>query len=198
MSWFRKKDEGPPPRLPPGQWLTEDWPVLHHGEVPSIEPGSLRLRVWGEVEQPMELRLSDLMAAGSHTVVADMHCVTTWSKYDNRWTGLAAQRLLAMVRPTGRARFVVQHGEGGYTTNVALADFDRPENLLAWAHEPEPLTEEHGGPLRMVIPHLYAWKSTKWLVGIEFVASDRRGFWEERGYHNHADPFAEERYSHQE
>lgn len=186
------------PRLPPGQWLTEDWPVLHHGEVPEVDTTNFRLRVWGEVEASCTLSMAELRALGERTVVADMHCVTTWSKYDNRWTGLPTLDLLRHVRPTARATFVVLHGAEDYTTNLSLADFAHAEALLAWAHAPEPLSAEHGAPLRAVVPHLYAWKSAKWLNGIEFVARDRRGFWEERGYHNHADPWTEERYSHQE
>jgi DMSO/TMAO reductase YedYZ molybdopterin-dependent catalytic subunit len=187
-----------PERLPPGQWLTGDWPVLHHGEVPRGEAATWKLRLWGEVTTPAEWTLPELQGLGARTIRADMHCVTTWSKYDNDWTGLPTRRLADLGGPTEQAAFVIVHAVGGYTTNLAIQDFLHEHALLAWAHAPEPLTAEHGGPLRLVVPHLYAWKSAKWVTGIELLPRDRRGFWEERGYHNHADPWREERYAYQE
>lgn len=188
----------PAERLPPGQWLTEDWPILHHGDVPHPDLATWAFTAEGLVTDLQRWSFADFRALGAVTVRADMHCVTTWSKYDNDWTGIPVRRVLDACRPLPEARFVVVHCFGGYATNLTLAEFAAEENLFAWAHAPEPLSAEHGGPLRLVVPKLYAWKSAKWVCGIELRRDDQRGFWEERGYHNHADPFLEERYSYQE
>jgi DMSO/TMAO reductase YedYZ molybdopterin-dependent catalytic subunit len=181
-------------RLPPGQSLVRDWPVLDLGQQPQVSAQKFRLDVDGLVENPVSLDWAQFMALPQGTDTSDIHCVTQWSRYDNEWQGVKAADLLALVRPKTEARFIAFHSYDSYTTNVALADFDRPDVLLAHAWQGKPLTREHGVPLRGIIPHLYFWKSAKWLRRIEFLVDDRPGFWETRGYHNHADPWTEERY----
>lgn len=187
-------------RLPPGQRKVGGWPVLHEGKVPDFDPATWRLRVWGACEAPFELDWDELQALPRHQTVQDFHCVTTWSRYDNQWSGVSVQTLLERARPTADCAHVLVHSYDGvgYTTNLTLADFARPDNLVATHHDGAPLTPDHGGPVRLVVHHLYAWKSCKWLSGIELRAQDQRGYWETRGYHNRADPWLEERYSYQE
>lgn len=187
-------------RLPPGQKWTKGWPVLHEGDIPAFDEATWRLRVWGECAAPREWSWAELGALPQVEVQRDWHCVTTWSKMDNRWGGVSVMEVLAAVRPGPKARHVLVHSydEVGYSTNLAFDDFARPENLLCTHHDGAPLAPEHGGPIRLVVHHLYAWKSAKWISGIELLAEDRRGFWEVRGYHNHADPWLDERYSYQE
>ncbi len=187
-------------RLPPGQRLVGGWPVLHEGRVPAFDAATWRLRVWGACEQPLELSWDALLALPRHETVQDFHCVTTWSRYDNRWAGVSVAELLQRARPTSDCTHVLVHSYDavGYTTNLSLDDFARPDNLVATHHDGAPLTPEHGGPVRLVVHHLYAWKSCKWLGGIELLTENQRGYWEERGYHDHADPWLEERYSYQE
>ncbi len=187
-------------RLPPGQKLVRGFPVLHEGPIPRFDPGTWRLRVWGEVEQPLELGWDALSALPGLAVTRDFHCVTTWSRYDNVWEGIGVNTILAMARPRATATHVLVHSYDSidYTTNLAMGDFARDDNLLALRHDGSPLSPEHGGPVRLVVHHLYAWKSAKWVCGLELLAADRRGFWEERGYHNRADPWLEERFSSQE
>ncbi len=182
-------------RLPPGQVLTERWPVLHYGPVPPFDPKTWDFQVFGLVEQPLRLSYEEFRALPRVAVAADMHCVTTWSRFDMRWEGVAAREIVARVRPKPEARFVIVHCEQGYTTNLPLAEFADSDCLFADTESGRPLTPEHGFPLRLVVPKLYAWKSAKWVRKIEFAATDRPGFWEVRGYHNHADPWREERYS---
>ena len=181
-------------RLPPGQSLTLKWPVLHVGSVPRFDPGTWRFAVTGLVGNPFELSWDEFQSLPRERVRADFHCVTTWSKLDNVWEGVSVRTLAERARPEPEARFVIQHCEGGYTTNTPLEDLLRENVLLADTHSPEPLTPEHGGPLRMVVPHLYAWKSGKWIRGLEFADSDRAGFWEQRGYHMYGDPGREQRF----
>jgi len=180
------------PRLPPGQILTRKWPVLHYGLVPRIDPARWSFRIWGAVERPLELRWADLETEPEAESWCDIHCVTRWSRFDNRFGGVAVSPLLARARPL--TQFVMVHGAPDYTTNLLLDDLDRPENLLATSHNGEPLTPEHGGPVRLLVPHLYLWKSAKWLTGFEFLAEETPGFWEENGYHFRGDPWSEERY----
>ncbi|MDA9468678.1 sulfite oxidase-like oxidoreductase [Bradyrhizobium sp. CCBAU 53415] len=182
-------------RLPPGQHLTQDWPVLDLGVVPPISRERWRLDVYGAVETPVFWTFDELIAQKQARFTSDIHCVTTWSRYDNEWDGLATRELLATCRPREDARFVVLHSYDGYTTNLALDDFAAEDALLAHSWSGQPLSEEHGGPVRLVVPHLYFWKSAKWLQAIEFVTDDAPGFWEVRGYHNRGDPWAEQRYS---
>ena len=182
------------PRLPPGQIITKKWPVLHYGTVPSVDLATWRFRVRGAVERPFEIGWDELNALPKHEVACDIHCVTRWSRYDNLFGGAAVQELLrrAGVRPEGR--FALVHAEHGYTTNLPLEDLDRPENLLALTHDGEPLPPEHGGPVRLLVPHLYFWKSAKWVKGIEILEEDYPGFWEQNGYHMRGDPWVEERF----
>ena len=182
------------PRLPPGQIETRKWPVLHYGTVPRVDPASWRLRVWGEVAQPLELDWAGFEALPRREVLCDIHCVTTWSRYDNLFAGVPVQEVLRLARPTAAARFVLVHASPDFTTNLPLADLDREANLLATHHNGEALTPEHGGPVRLVVPHLYFWKSAKWVTGLELLADDEPGFWEENGYHMRGDPWAEERF----
>ena len=174
-------------RLPPGQHLTRDWPTLDLGLTPNISRERWRLDVYGAVEIPIFWDFAQF--------TSDIHCVTTWSRYDNEWEGLATRELLAACQPREDARFVTLHSHDGYTTNLALEDFAAEDALLAHSWSGQPLTAEHGGPVRLVVPHLYFWKSAKWLQAIEFLTGDAPGFWEVRGYHNRGDPWAEQRYS---
>ena len=182
-------------RLPPGQVLTRRWPVLHHGEIPPFDPTTWDLRVFGLVTEPLRLDWDAFQALPRVTVTGDMHCVTRWSKLDNRWQGVAAREILARAGVLPDARFVLFHAEGGYTANLPLAALDDNDAILATAHDGEPLTPEHGAPLRVVIPKRYAWKGAKWLRGIELLAEDRPGFWEGYGYSATADPWREERFA---
>jgi len=185
-------------RLPPGQILTEKWPILHFAGVPQVPLDRFRFKVWGAVERPAEWTWPEIQALGPARVRSDFHCVTTWSTYDNDWDGVLFRTVAAAVAPRPAARHVLVHSFDGYTTNVALEDLMEEDVLLVWGWKGKPLPAEHGGPLRLVVPKLYAWKSAKWSSGFEFLEQDRRGFWEDRGYHNRADPWLEERYSHQE
>ena len=182
-------------RLPPGQHLTKDWPVLDLGVVPPVSRVRWRLDVYGAVETPVFWTFAEFTAQKQARFTSDIHCVTTWSRYDNEWEGLATRELLAVCQPREDTRFVVLHSYDGYTTNLALEDFAAEDALLAHSWSGQPLSEEHGGPVRLVVPHLYFWKSAKWLQAIEFRTGDAPGFWEVRGYHNRGDPWAEQRYS---
>ncbi|WP_028135237.1 sulfite oxidase-like oxidoreductase [Bradyrhizobium japonicum] len=182
-------------RLPPGQHLTKDWPVLDLGVTPPISRERWRLDVYGAVQTPVFWTFAEFAAQKQARFTSDIHCVTTWSRYDNEWEGLATRELLAACQPREDARFVVLHSYDGYTTNLALEDFAAEDALLAHSWSGRPLAEEHGGPVRLVVPHLYFWKSAKWLQAIEFRTEDAPGFWEVRGYHNRGDPWAEQRYS---
>ena len=182
-------------RLPPGQHLTQDWPVLDLGMHPAIPLERWTLQAFGAVEHPVTLDWAALQALPQARMVSDIHCVTTWSRYDNQWDGVPVRALLDLVQPKAEAQHVLLHSYDGYTTNLDLADFASPDAILAHSWSGKPLTEEHGAPLRLVLPHLYFWKSPKWLARIEFRAGDRQGYWETRGYHNRGDPWAEERYS---
>jgi DMSO/TMAO reductase YedYZ molybdopterin-dependent catalytic subunit len=181
-------------RLPPGQRVTRDWPVLDLGPQPAIKPADWGLTVDGLVENPIRWGWDDFMAQPSFEDVSDIHCVTAWSRYDNLWQGVAATHLAALVKPKPEAHFVVFHSYDGYTTNVPRAAFEDADVLLAHAWEGKPIPREHGGPVRVILPKLYFWKSAKWVKRIEYVERDRSGFWEVRGYHNHGDPWEEERY----
>lgn len=182
-------------RLPPGQHLVKDWPVLDLGLQPELPLNSWRLDVDGLVDHPISWDWATFQSQPQSHLVTDIHCVTTWSRYDNGWDGLLTRDLMAMVEPRMDARFVVLHSYDGYTTNVPIADFAAEDAILAHSWQGQPLSVAHGGPLRLVIPHLYFWKSAKWLKRIEFIPADRLGFWEVRGYHERGDPWAEERYS---
>jgi DMSO/TMAO reductase YedYZ molybdopterin-dependent catalytic subunit len=181
-------------RLPPGQREVRNWPVLDLGIQPNVTAESWRLDVDGLVENRISWSFDDFRAEARARITSDIHCVTAWSRFDNRWEGVSARRLLEIVRPKPEAKFVIQHSYDGYTTNVSLDDFSGEDVLLASRWEGEPVAREHGGPVRLVLPKLYFWKSAKWLTRLQFLAGDKPGFWEVRGYHNHADPWKEERY----
>ncbi|MFS8036056.1 sulfite oxidase-like oxidoreductase [Xanthobacter sp. AM11] len=182
-------------RLPPGQHLVKDWPVLDLGLQPMVTEGRFRLDVSGAVEHALSLSWDDFRGLPQTRSVSDIHCVTTWSRYDNAWEGVSTRDLLDMVMPAPHAAAVMLHSYDGYSTNLLIEDFAAADALLAHSWEGAPLTREHGGPVRLVVPHLYFWKSAKWLKGIEFIARDTAGFWEARGYHLRGDPWAEQRYS---
>lgn len=188
------------PRLPNGQHSTTKWPVLTYGPTPQVTTDQWRLRIWGACANPLELDWNDLTALPFVRIQADMHCVTTWSRFDFVWGGYRVRDLLALAKPTPECTHVMQHGYGGYTTNTSLQDVLDSDALVATEADSEPLDAEHGGPARVVVPKLWAWKGAKWVNGFELMTHDRRGFWEVNGYHNHADPWGpgEERYSHQE
>jgi DMSO/TMAO reductase YedYZ molybdopterin-dependent catalytic subunit len=201
MPLFRSKAEQKvrdagydPARLPPGQYLTEKWPVLHAGSVPRTDLATWDFRVWGQVEQPLRLTWEEFTALPATEITLDIHCVTRWSRFDTSFRGVHWRELAPLVRPKPSARFVVAHAEQGFTSNVPLEFLEDDEALLAYEADGEALTPDHGWPLRLVIPRKYFWKSAKWLRGIELLASDRPGFWERYGYHNDADYWKEERY----
>ncbi len=181
-------------RLPPGQTLVRDWPVLDLGIQPDVTPAKFRLDIDGAVENRISLTLDEVYALPQAESVSDIHCVTQWSRYDNHWKGVAAATLLELVRPMPEAKHVVFHSHDGYTTNVRLDQFDQPDVFLVCEWEGTPITRQHGGPVRVLLPRLYLWKSAKWMRRIQFTISDRPGFWEVRGYHNNGDPWLEERY----
>lgn len=186
------KEEG---RLPPGQSLTLKWPVLQYGSVPRFDPERWDFRVYGLVETPLKLSWKEFNALPKFEHTSDFHCVTRWSRFDNRWNGVAFREILRRVRPLPAAKYVLVHAEQGYTANVPLADMDQGEVLLATDHDGEPLSGDHGYPLRLIVPHLYAWKSVKWVRGLEFLDHDAPGFWEQNGYHMYGDPWKEQRFS---
>ncbi|MBZ5759548.1 MULTISPECIES: sulfite oxidase-like oxidoreductase [Rhizobium] len=182
-------------RLPPGQHLVKNWPVLDLGTQPEIALSSWRLEVGGRVEAPLSLDWAAFGALEQSSKVSDMHCVTTWSRYDNKWDGVSTRDLLDHVMPKSDADYVMLTSYDGYTTNLPLADFAAEDAILATAWEGQPLSRDHGGPMRLVVPHLYLWKSAKWLRRIDLMKSDKAGFWEKNGYHMRGDPWREQRYT---
>jgi DMSO/TMAO reductase YedYZ molybdopterin-dependent catalytic subunit len=185
-------------RVPPGQRLVKSWPVLHYGPIPTFDGTNWDVEVSGLVGKPFTLSHQELRALPTVTVDADMHCVTGWTTLDNTWEGVSFRTILSMAEPQAGAKWVIAHSAHGYTSDLSLQAMDDEDVLLAWRNHGEDLEPEHGWPLRLVVPKRYAWKSAKWLTGLEFTDTNRRGFWEVRGYHVHAEPFAEERYSYQE
>ena len=181
-------------RIPPGQVATAKWPVLHYSHVPRVDTATWMFRVRGEVEQPVTLDWAAFSALPRRDVIADMHCVTQWSRLDNRFAGVSVGEILSLARPAPSATHVLVHAEPDYTTNLPLDDLARPANLLSTHWNGEPLSAEHGGPVRLLVPHLYLWKSAKWVTGFEIMDGDEPGFWEQNGYHMRGDPWAEERY----
>lgn len=181
-------------RLPPGQKQVKDWPVLDLGNRPGVSQESWRLKIDGLVAHPFDWNWKEFQDQPQIVSVSDIHCVTAWSRFDNRWEGVSARHILSLAKPLPVARFVVFHGFDGYTTNLPLKDFDAGDALVAYSWEGKKLPREHGGPARVVVPRLYFWKSAKWVNRIELIASDRPGFWEMLGYHDHGDPWTEERY----
>lgn len=182
-------------RLPPGQRLTTGWPVLHYGGIPRLETDAWRFHVWGLVEEERSFTWDEFNALGEVADTSDIHCVTTWSKFDNEWTGVPYRALHEAIAPKPDAKVAMVHSYGGYTTNVPIDDLLAEGVLFARTHDGEPLAKEHGWPMRLVVPHLYFWKSAKWVGGIQYIADDRPGFWEMYGYHMYGDPWKEQRYS---
>jgi DMSO/TMAO reductase YedYZ molybdopterin-dependent catalytic subunit len=181
-------------RLPPGQYLTKKWPVLSYEKTPVFDPEGYRFKVWGAIETPIELTWAELQELPRVRLTADFHCVTTWSRYDNAWEGVHIREILQRVQPNAEAHFVMAHSYTGYTTNIPLANLDDDDVLIAFKHDGKDLEPDHGGPVRLIVPKLYAYKSAKWLNGLEFLEKDRPGFWEMNGYSNSANPWREERY----
>jgi DMSO/TMAO reductase YedYZ molybdopterin-dependent catalytic subunit len=186
-----------PARLPPGQYLTEKWPVLHAGSVPDYASDleGWDFRVWGQVESPVTLTWAQLSELPTVTVTQDIHCVTRWSRFDATFTGVAWSAIRELVEPKQSAHHAIAHAEQGFTANVPATALELEGAMLATHADGEPLTPEHGWPLRLIVPGRYFWKSAKWLRGIELTATDQPGFWERYGYHNDADPWQEQRYA---
>jgi DMSO/TMAO reductase YedYZ molybdopterin-dependent catalytic subunit len=183
------------PRLPPGQVETKKWPVLSYGDTPRIDLQKWRFRLFGRVERERSLTWEEFMALPRVERISDIHCVTRWSRFGNRWEGVAGRELVSLARPDPGADFVMVHGYGDYTTNLPLQELLNEDVLFASHHDGVPLQPDHGGPLRLVAPRLYFWKSAKWANGLEFMDRDRGGFWERNGYHNDGDPWSEQRHS---
>ena len=188
----KMKAEG---RLPPGQSLTLKWPVLHYGSVPRFNAETWDFRVYGFVESPLRLSWREFNELPKVRRTGDFHCVTRWSRFDNEWQGVAFREILERVHPKPQASYVLVDAEQGLTANVPVTDLDREEVLLATHHAGKPLSPDHGYPLRLIVPHLYAWKSVKWVRVLEFLDQDQAGFWEQNGYHMYGDPWQEQRFS---
>ena len=208
-SFFKRKDDEErvrqAGRLPPGQSLTQKFPVLHYGPTPRFNPATWDFRVWGEVEEEVRWNWEEFNRLPRTKLVMDIHCVTRWSKFDTEWEGVSLRTLVdqGFIKPKPTAQFVMQHAEYGFTTNLTLEIMLSENFLLATHYHGEPLTPDHGYPLRGVVGHItergdltvpYFWKGAKWLRGLEFLRQDRRGFWEQAGYHNRADVWKEERF----
>jgi len=183
-----------PARLPPGQYLTEKWPVLHAGTVPKVDLATWDFRVWGGVDNPIRLSWEELQYLPAAEVTVDIHCVTRWSRFDTSFRGVHWRDLAELVRPKPSARFVVAHAEQGFTSNLPLEALEADDALIAYEADGEPLTPDHGWPLRLMVSSRYFWKSAKWLRGLELLDHDQPGFWERYGYNNNADFWKEERY----
>lgn len=181
-------------RLPSGQSLTQKWPVLHFGSMPRFNPAAWDFNMWGQVKQPKRFTWAEFSALPTMTQVSDMHCVTHWSKFDSHFEGIPVAEVMKQVELLPEARYVMVHADPGYTTNLPLEAFLDDDVMFVLKYEGRPLTPEHGYPVRLLVPKLYLWKSAKWVRGLEFMAEDKAGFWEQYGYHNHGDPWQEERY----
>jgi DMSO/TMAO reductase YedYZ molybdopterin-dependent catalytic subunit len=185
-------------RVPPGQQLTTKWPVLTYGRTPRFDPRRWSFRCFGLVEREVSWTWEEFLRLPRVTMTSDIHCVTRWSRLDNLWEGVHVRTIVDACRPLPGARFVLQHADPDYTTNTAIEDLVDDDVVLALKHNGRDLEPDHGGPMRLVLPRLYLWKSSKWLRAFEFLDVNPPGFWEQNGYHMHADPWAEERYSDQE
>jgi DMSO/TMAO reductase YedYZ molybdopterin-dependent catalytic subunit len=189
----RRRQEEPEGRVPPGQYVTGDFPVLSAGPTPRIETADWRLSITGEIDQPLSWTWEQFRALDEEPVAVDIHCVTKWSKLDTTWVGVSLDTLLAGVETA--AEFVLAHSYGGYTTNLPLADVIDGKAWVVHTYDGEPLDPEHGGPARLLVPHLYFWKSAKWVTGIDLRTDEEPGFWEGYGYHIYGDPWREQRYA---
>jgi DMSO/TMAO reductase YedYZ molybdopterin-dependent catalytic subunit len=188
----RRRDDAPSDRVPPGQYVTDDFPVLSAGPTPHTPLAEWDLTITGEVDGLRRWSWDEFRALPSEPVTVDIHCVTKWSKLDSEWEGVSLDTLLDGVETS--AEFVVAFCDGGYTTNLPLEDLTEGKAWIAFAFDGEPLDPEHGGPARLLVPHLYFWKSAKWVRGLRLAATDEPGFWEQNGYHNYGDPWKEQRY----
>ena len=188
----RPKVDAEAGRVPPGQYVTHDFPVLSAGPTPDVPLDQWRFTVSGQVDKPLSWSWQELMALPAEDVTVDIHCVTKWTKLDTAWKGVSVDTLLKDV-PTA-AEFVMAHSYGGYTTNLPLEDVTGGKAWVAYAFGGEPLEPEHGGPARLLVPHLYFWKSAKWIAGLRLLDHDEPGFWEQNGYHDRGDPWLEQRY----
>jgi len=182
-------------RIPPGQHEVHNFPVLHYGSVPNVDTSKWTFRIFGMVEKERTLTYAEFASLPQIKVFSDIHCVTTWSRLNNLWEGVSTNALKELVSIKADAEFAIIHAEHGFTANIPLADFFEKDVLFATSFNRQPLTAEHGGPVRLVVPRLYFWKSAKWVTGVEFTEDDKAGFWESNGYHNHGDPWKEERFS---
>ena len=201
MPLFRSKAEDKvreagydPARLPPGQYLTDTWPVLHAGDVPKVDLATWTLEISGEVEEPLSLTYEQLTALPATEITTDIHCVTRWSRFDAQFKGVHWSELAKLCRPKPSARFAIAHAEQDFSANVPLAAIEDESALVVYEADGAPLTPDHGWPVRLFVPSKYFWKSAKWLRGIELSAVDKPGFWERYGYHNEADYRQEQRY----
>lgn len=184
------------PRLPPGQHITDRFPVLQKGSIPQVDRDNFILEVAGEVEKPMKFTLAELKQLQDKQIIADIHCVTSWSKFDTKWEGISFKKLLSLIKPKNSAKFVeFLCADGGFTTTVPIERLKADNTLLALTYEGAPINDKHGGPVRPIIPDLYFYKSAKWVIKITFLKEDRLGYWEQGGYSNKADPWKEQRYS---
>jgi DMSO/TMAO reductase YedYZ molybdopterin-dependent catalytic subunit len=181
-------------RIPPGQYLTNDFPVLSAGPTPRIELDKWTFTLEGLVKEPKTWTWDEFTKLPSREFVVDIHCVTKWSKLDTKWRGVTIDTLLEHVELDPKAAFLTAYSYGGYTTNMPIAEVVNGQAFITWEYDGKPLAPEHGGPVRMVVPGLYFWKSAKWIKGIRFMEQDKTGFWEQLGYNNHGDPFLEQRY----
>jgi len=181
-------------RLPPGQSLTLKWPVLHEGPVPGVDLGTWDFRIDGLVKTPVQLTWEKFNKLPKTEIRCDIHCVTRWSRFDNRFEGMLFTDVMKLVEPKPEAHFAVVRGENGYTTNLLVSDLMMPTTIFAMKHDGEPLAPEHGYPLRLVVPQLYFWKSVKWVRGFTLMAQDEPGFWEQNGYHMRGDPWKDQRF----
>lgn len=196
MALFNKKvDADKAARIPPGQSLTERFPVLHYGPVPHTDLAKWDFKIFGQVDEPVRWTWEEFLKLPTKTITADIHCVTRWTKLDTTWEGVPAKELLSHFNLKPEAKFVLAHSEYGFTANMPLDVFLDDDVLLAYKYDDKPLELEHGWPLRLLVPKKYFWKSAKWIRGIEFMTEDSWGFWEKNGYSNNADPWKEERYS---
>ncbi len=196
MREIKSPDTEKKDRVPPGQRVTEELPVLQFGRIPRIDVSKWTFRVSGLVEEEIKLSYEEFMSHNRIKVFSDVHCVTRWSRLDNIWEGVSTRLIKEITTVLPQAKFVMVHSADGYTTNLSTFDFFQPDVLFAVKHNGEILTPEHGYPVRLVVPRLYFWKSAKWIVGVEFMAEDQPGYWESRGYHIRGDPWKEERFSH--
>ncbi len=195
MGFFQRNRENlakqgiDPSRLPRGQYATDRFPVLHIEEVPSFEPGQWDLSIGGLVDRPFTIGFEELVAMPAVTPTFDIHCVTKWSRFDTTWTGVRIRDLFELAGVQTAATHVMEHAESGYTTNLPLADITTDDAIIAYGYDGMPIEPDHGGPVRVVVPHLYFWKSAKWVRSLELIAGDRPGFWESNGYHMYGDPW---------